>query len=334
MDEPTTALTKSEIDSLFSVILDCKKQGVSTVFVSHKLSEVLEISEKVSILRDGKKVGQYRTDELDTEKLIFHMTGKKIDHTSFVYNPQQQETSSLLEVKNLSKAGNYENINFTLRSGEILGITGLLGSGRTELALSIFGLNPPDSGEIAVDGNSVTILSPQHAVNLGISYLPEDRHNQGLFLQQSIGNNITATILKRLLNAFRFISTSKKNQEMTKWAKELQIKTPSLEAFAESLSGGNQQRVVLAKWLATNPKIFILDGPTVGIDIASKAEIHKMVQDLARKGMGIIMISDEISEVLHNCNRILVMKAGKITDEVDSSKITEDELFAIVSEKQ
>lgn len=334
MDEPTTALTKSEIDALFSIILDCKKRGIATVFVSHKLSEVLEIAERVSVLRDGKTVGDYPTNELDNEKLIFYMTGKKIDHSILTSKPLQQDKTPLLELRNLCKKGHYENINFRLHAGEILGITGLLGSGRTELALSIFGLNPYDSGEIYVEGTPVTISSPRQAVNLGIGLLPEDRHSQGLFLQQSIGNNIIATIFNKLLNIFKLIITSKKTQEITRWATELQIKTPSLAALAESLSGGNQQRVVLAKWLATNPKIFIVDNPTAGIDIGSKAEIHKMIQNLAvSAGMGILMISDEIAEVFHNCHRVLVMKTGRIMNEVDTNETTEKDLFTIVSGK-
>ena len=334
MDEPTTALTRSEIDSLFSIILDCKKRGIATIFVSHKLSEVLEISEKVTVLRDGKKIGEFATDELNNEKLIFHMTGKKIDRSTFVYAPPQQAKAPLLELRNLSKKSHYDAVNFTLHKGEILGITGLLGSGRTELALSLFGLNPPESGGIYLEGSPVRIESPRHAVNLGIGLLPEDRHSQGLFLQQSIGKNIVATVLHKLLNSMKLIDSSKKNLEINKWAAELQIKTPSLEAFVESLSGGNQQRVVLAKWLATTPKIFIVDNPTAGIDIGSKTEIHDMIHHLARSaGMGIIMISDEIAEVFHNCNRVLVMRAGKIVAQVNTRETTEDELFGIVSGK-
>lgn len=334
MDEPTTALTKSEIDSLFSIILDCQQRGIATVFVSHKLSEVLEISERVTVLRDGKKVGEFATGELDHEKLVFYMTGKKLDRSTFVYPPPTQEEIPLLEVRDLSKNGHYEQISFALHKGEILGVTGLLGSGRTELALSLFGLNPPESGEICIDGAPVVIESPRQAVNLGISLLPEDRHSQGLFLQQSIGNNIIATILHKLLNFLKLIDTSKKTRQIHKWTTELQIKTPSLEAFVESLSGGNQQRVVLAKWLATNPKIFIVDNPTAGIDIGSKTEIHTRIQQLAAsEGMGIIMISDEIAEVFHNCHRVLVMKAGQIIAQVNTQKTTEDELFEIVSGK-
>jgi len=333
MDEPTTALTKGEIDSLFSLILDLKNHGISTLFVSHKLSEVLEISEKVAVLRDGMMVGDFVTSELDTNKLVFHMTGKEIVHSTFQYGGKKSGETPLLELMNLTKKPNYTNINLSLFRGEILGITGLLGSGRTELALSLFGLNRPQSGQIKINGRSHRIRTPNDAIRAGISYLPEDRHSQGLFLQQSIGTNLIVTILKRLLNKLGMVSEKKKLKAMTRYVKDLRIKTTTLEAPAESLSGGNQQRVVLGKWLATDPKIFILDGPTVGIDIASKSEIHHLIKNLAKEGMGIIVISDEINEVFRNCNRILVMKNGKIAAEVDPLQTTEKELIELVEKK-
>ncbi len=333
MDEPTTAITKGEIDRLFSVILALKKKGISTLFVSHKLSEVLQISEKVTVLRDGKKVGEYNTDELDNDTLSFYMSAKKIVSSAFDYKEKEHRQETLLEVRNLSKIGNFKDINFKLQPGEIVGITGILGSGRTELALSLFGLNKPDSGEIYINGKLVKINSPQNAIDLGLSYLPEDRLNQGLFVKQSIQNNAIVTILKRLLNKFRLLSDSKKYKSAKEWVEELNVITPSLEAAAQALSGGNQQRLVIAKWLATNPKIFILDSPTVGIDIASKSNIHNIIKGLANKGMGVIIISDEIPEIIHNCNRVVVMKEGRIVKEVDIADITEDELFNILARK-
>lgn len=333
MDEPTTAITKGEIDRLFSVILALKKKGISTLFVSHKLSEVLQISEKVTVLRDGKKVGEYNTDELDNDTLSFYMSAKKIVSSAFDYKEKEHRQETLLEVRNLSKIGNFTDINFKLQPGEIIGITGILGSGRTELALSLFGLNKPDSGEIYINGKLVKINSPQNAIDLGLSYLPEDRLNQGLFVKQSIQDNAIVTILKRLLNKFRLLSDSKKYKSAKEWVEELNVITPSLEAAAQALSGGNQQRLVIAKWLATNPKIFILDSPTVGIDIASKSNIHNIIKGLANKGMGVIIISDEIPEIIHNCNRVVVMKEGRIVKEVDTADITEDELFNILARK-
>jgi simple sugar transport system ATP-binding protein len=333
MDEPTSSLTKDEIDRLFSVITGLQKRGICTLFVSHKLSEVFEIAERVSILRDGKMVGTYKTEELDNDKLVFLMTGKKIDYT--YYSFEKKKDAPLLEIKGLSKSRNFRDVSFSLNAGEILGITGLLGSGRSELALALFGMYPADSGEILVEGKKVTIRSTQEAMEAGIGYLPEDRLNQGLFIEYSISRNIIVTILKKLLNKFGFISSKKREELVHRWVKDLDIKTPNVESPAQSLSGGNQQRLVLAKWLATDPKIFILDGPTIGVDIASKARIHHIVRDLAESGMGIIIISDEIPEVLQNCNRVLIMSRGRIIDEVsDVTGVTEEQVFNTMSRKE
>ena len=334
MDEPTTALTRDDVDHLFSVIKKLKSKGISILFVTHKLSEIFQISDVVTILRDGKKVGDYKTEDLDNEKLTLLMTGKKIEYINYVYE-ESIKYKTLLRVENLTRKGHFKNITFDLKEGEILGITGLVGSGRTELALSIFGLNPADSGKIYVNEKLVNIKSPKDAKNLGISYLPEDRLTQGLFLSQSIENNITVTVLNKVLNRFFLIDRAKKKNMSQFWIKNVDIKTPSMELLAQNLSGGNQQKVVLAKWLATDPKIFILDGPTIGIDVASKSNIYKIIKKLASEGMGIIIISDEIPEVLRNCNRIIVMRNGKIIKEIDKvSQIAEDELLNIVIGKE
>lgn len=330
MDEPTTAITKKEIDKLLSVILDLKESGISTLFVSHKLSEVLQIAEKVTVLRDGKKVGDYNAGELDYDSLSFYMSGKKIDHSVFNYQ-EGADQKTLLEIKDLSKKSQFEDISFKLRPGEIIGIIGSLGSGRTEIALSLFGLNKPDSGSIYMNGEPVKINSPRKAISLGLCYLPEDRLNQGLFLKQSIQNNVVVTNLKKLLTKSKLLNYSKKYEYAKTWIDELNVNVPSLEIAVQALSGGNQQRVVIAKWLATNPKVFILDSPTVGIDVNSKSNIHNLIRQLAQKGIGVIMISDEVPEIVRNCNRILVMADGRIVREVNTVDITEDKLFDLVS---
>jgi len=330
MDEPTTAITKKEIDNLLSVILELKERGISTLFVSHKLSEVLQIAETVTVLRDGKKVGDYTARELDYDTLSFYMSGKKIMSSTFQYEAGSDQ-KTLLEVKNLSKKGQFNNISFKLRPGEILGFIGSLGSGRTELALSLFGLNKPDSGEIYMNGKLVDIDSPRKAVSLGLSYLPEDRLHQGLFLKQSIENNVVVTNLKKFLSKSKLLNYNKKHQYAKKWIDELNVNVPSLEVAVQALSGGNQQRVVIAKWLATNPKIFILDSPTVGIDVSSKSNIHNLIRELARNGIGVIMISDEVPEIVRNCNRIIVMSDGNVVKEINTTDISENELFDIVS---
>jgi simple sugar transport system ATP-binding protein len=332
MDEPTTALTKTEVDSLFEIISNLKSRGISTLFVSHKLSEVFRISEKVTVIRDGIIVGTFDPIELDEKKLIFHMTGREIETSRFECKIEESGNGvkPVLEVRNLSKKGNYINVSFKLYPGEILGIIGLLGSGRTELASSIFGLIKPESGDIYLEGQQVTIRSPMAAKRLGISFLPEDRLTEGLFIDKEIGSNIIVTNMWKYLNKFKLINFKKVKSATQELADDLNIKTPSLDLPANSLSGGNQQRVVVAKWISTNPKVFILDGPTVGIDVGSKRDIHMIIRNLADQGVGIIIISDEIPEVIQNCNRILVMRKGRVVKELDAACTTEEELNEII----
>ena len=330
MDEPTTALTRKEVDALFTVVKDLQAKGISTMFVSHKLDEVFEIAESVSILRDGKKVGTFPCKELDNENLIMLMTGKKLAQANFAHQTQGRE--SLLCVKDLTKSGHFKDLNFELQSGEILGITGLLGSGRTELAHALFGMNPPDSGEISLQGEPVVLSSVQDAIKLGIGYVPENRLVQGLVMQQSVGKNIIITILRRLLNSLGFINHEKRKKSIDQWVENLSIKIPSVDSPVQTLSGGNQQRVVLAKWIATEPKILILDGPTVGIDVAAKSAIHDIVRDLASRGVGIIIISDELFEVFHNCNRVIVMHKGKFISEFETAHSTEEEIREFIGQ--
>jgi simple sugar transport system ATP-binding protein len=319
MDEPTSAITKAEVDHLFSVMMRLKKKGIATLFVSHKLGEIFEIAEYVTIIRDGAKIGDYSAGELDNSRLTFLMTGQKIDATTYQRDREKFSNDNLLEVKNLNRKGHYRDISFSIKRGDILGITGLIGSGRTELALSLFGLNKPDSGDIILDGNPVSIQSADEAMRLGVGYLPEDRLLQGLFVDKSIGSNIVVTVVEALLNKFKLISRDKRKQIESKWINNLKIKTSSADMPASSLSGGNQQRVVLAKWLATNLKLFILDGPTIGIDIASKKNIHDIIRDFAYEGV-------------QHCNRVLVMREGRIKAVIENPQnVSESNVFDIAA---
>jgi simple sugar transport system ATP-binding protein len=334
MDEATSAITSEEVKHLFSIILRLKEQGIATLFVSHKLSEVFEIAENITILRDGKLLGVYPSHELNEERLAYVMTGRKLEFEPYIYESENFSDTPLLEVKNLTKEGQYIDINFEIRPGEIVGIIGLIGSGRTEVVESIFGISQADSGSIYVEGEKVTIRNPRDGMRHGIAFLPEDRLTQGLFDVQSIGDNIVITVIKNFLKKGKLLDVIKKRDCEYDWVDKLAIKTPTPKNPANSLSGGNQQRVVLAKWLATNPKIFILDGPTIGIDIGSKHTIHEIIRDLARQGMGILIISDEAQEILDNCNRGLIMSNGKIIKEFnDSRAITKDELLDIVARR-
>ena len=331
MDEPTSAITRKDVDHLFTVIGRLKAKGISTLFISHKLNEVFEIADEVTIIRDGRKVGDYPAAELDDRKLTLLMTGRTIEYSPYRVPPETRRAAPLLEVRHLRRRGHFQDVSFSLWPGEILGLTGLIGSGRTELALALFGLNEPDSGEILLEGRPVRVRSPRDAVKLGIGYLPEDRLTQGLFIGQSIGDNIIVTVLTKLLGFLRLLDPGKIRSTQDGWLADLKIKAPSARVRAWSLSGGNQQRVVLAKWLATKPKVFILDGPTIGIDIASKSTIHEIIRSLAGRGIAIVVISDEIPEILHNCNRVLVMRGGSLEKEIeDAAAVQEAEMLSLV----
>ncbi|MDO4274750.1 MAG: sugar ABC transporter ATP-binding protein [Eubacteriales bacterium] len=320
MDEPTTALTKKEVQALFKIILKLKAEGIAILFVSHKLDEVFEISERFTVFRSGKLIKTGNTSELDDRKFSYYMTGREFDVQTFV--PAATSDSPVLEVKDLSLEGSFENISFSVKGGEILGITGLLDSGRTELALSLFGMAPATSGEIIIHGKPVKITSPQVAIENKIGFVPEDRLSEGLFLPRSIGDNIIISEIDNLTKGI-LIDKEKCKEEIRRWVEELAIATPDPDNAASTLSGGNQQRIVLAKWLACNPEILILNGPTVGVDIGSKHDIHAILQDLANKGMAIIIISDDLPEVMQNCSRVQILKHGRTAGELSTQDITE-----------
>jgi simple sugar transport system ATP-binding protein len=332
LDEPTASLTKRDIDSLFAVVRDLQSKGIAVLFVSHKLVEVFALAERITVLRDGETVGTLAPSELTNEKLVDLMTGKTITETRFQRTAGQGR--KLLEVRGLSKRNNFEDISFDLCAGEIVGITGLIGSGRTELALALFGVSPADSGEILVEGRRTRIASVQDAVKAGIAYVPENRLVQGLIMKQSVGDNVIAAILGRLLSPLRLIDPRMRAANAAQWIASLEIKVSDPAAAVQTLSGGNQQRVVIAKWLASDPKILILDGPTVGIDVMAKNAIHNIIRELAARGLGVLLISDEIPEVANNCSRILLMRSGKIRSDLDAGGVSIEELQRLVEAGQ
>ncbi len=325
LDEPTASLTRKEVNALFAVIEKLRAQGVSILFVSHKLNEVFEVAEQVTILRDGDKIGQFDPEDLDHNRLVHLMTGQEELHEALA--PLPERSRPLLELSKLCKKDHYWGIDLSLKPGEILGITGLLGSGRTELALSIFGMKQPDSGEIRFQGKPVRLRNNVDALRLGIGYVPENRKADGLVFEQSIADNISLTTLYQHLNRLKLLDEQSLEQDARSWEKALSIKIPRLDNLIQTLSGGNQQKVVLAKWLALKPKLLILDEPTVGIDVIAKNSIHSLVKTLAASGMGVIIISDEVQEVLHNSHRVLIMNAGRIVDEFLPEQISEQELL-------
>ncbi len=314
MDEPTTALTRKEVNALFHIIGKLKEEGIAILFVSHKLDEVFEICEKFTILRSGDMVFSGDKAELTNKSFSFYMTGRQFEEKKFI--PVQIEEKPVLDVKILSLEGSFENISFSLRKGEILGITGILGSGRTELALSLFGIHKADSGTIHISDKQVEVNSPVVAMKNNIGYVPEDRLTEGLFLQQSIGDNIIVSELDNMTNRFGLLEHKKIDTEIEKWIDTLSIATPNAENLCNTLSGGNQQRVVLAKWLARDLDILILNGPSVGVDIGSKYDIHEVLKDLAHNGLAVIIISDDIPEILSLSSRIIVLKEGRIFKEM------------------
>jgi simple sugar transport system ATP-binding protein len=326
MDEPTSTLTWREVDVLFNIIHKLKENGVTILFVSHKLKEVLEISEQVTILRNGRKVAEGPTVDFDYRKLVYHMTGRALSESRYSFFGDQTEVPPLMQVKNLSMAPAFRDISFSLRPGEILGITGLMGSGRSELALALFGMRTVESGSIYLDGNAISIGSPQQAMAYGIAYVPEDRLTEGLFLEQSVKNNTIICIIKSMLRFLGLMNKSALSTEATKWLENLKVVVSSVDLPIHGLSGGNQQKVVLAKWLATGAKILILNGPTIGVDIGAKMDIHKKIRSLARQGIGIIIISDDASELIQTCNRLLIMHRGKFEQEIHTPDINENQL--------
>ena len=324
MDEPTSSLTDREITLLFATIEKLKKRGISIIYISHRLEEVHKIADRATVLRDGKLVGTVKVSETDTAKLISMMIGRTI--SEYFHKEEVSIGRPVLEVKNLVKKGILENISFILRSGDILGISGLVGAGRTELARAIFGADMIDSGEIFVDGKLVSLRSTSDAVKVGIGMAPEDRKTQGLILGMSIRKNLTIANLFRM-NRLGFIQMREELRLATNLVNKFSIRTPSINREVMYLSGGNQQRVVIAKWLATKPKVLILDEPTRGIDVNAKAEIYGLMCDLVRNGVGILMISSELPEILAMSDRVLVMHEGRILGRFNRANATPEAIM-------
>ena len=329
MDEPTSSLTRHEVDTLIRLVADLKGSGISTVFVSHRLDEVMEIAERVTVLRDGAKVGEFPAREMSHNKLATLMAGKAYAYETSSA-PDFAGAETVLSVSRLTRADQYEDISLDIHAGEIVGLTGLLGSGRTEFALSLFGMNPPTSGEIRLNGKHLALKTNAQAIAEGIAYVSEDRLTLGLVLEQPIASNILVTVLDKLTNQFGLVPEANRQRAARKWTEELAIKTPDPDNAVKTLSGGNQQRVVLAKWMATGPKLLILDSPTVGVDIAAKDGIYEVVKALAARGVAILLISDEIPEVYYHAHRVLVMRRGRLAGECIPHASSEAELQALV----
>lgn len=330
MDEPTTGLTKKEVRTLFGLIRELQSRGIAVLFVSHKLDEVFEIAERYTIFRSGRNAASGDTKELDQDKFTLYMTGREIVAQPFTY--EEKDAPAVLEVHRLGLAGGFRDVSFSLRRGEIVGITGLLGSGRTELAETLFGRHAAETGEIRIHGEKVTIHSIRDAIAHGIGYLPSDRVTEGLFLRQPIADNISATKWETFANAFGAVDRGKIDAMAHHWTKELSIALHDIHDNVGTLSGGNQQKCVLAKWLALDLRVLILNGPTVGVDIGAKFDIYELIKRLARAGLTVLIISDDLPEVLMNCNRVMVMRAGRLSAVLDTAGLTESKLAGLAHE--
>jgi ABC-type sugar transport system ATPase subunit len=326
LDEPTSSLSSNEAEQLFRIIRDLKESGISILFVSHKFDELFAVADRFTVLRDGEYVGSYDRSEIDEGKLIALMVGRSVEYEKQV--PDEPNPGEVvLDVRGLGKKGQFKDIHFRVRAGEIVGITGLVGAGRTELAQALFGIETPDEGEIRLGGEPVRIRSTREAVEMGIAYIPESRQTQGLVLQQTIARNITLAVLRRLAGRFRLLDVRREREIADAYMTRLDVRPRLPEMTADQLSGGNQQKVVVAKWLAASPRLLIVDEPTNGIDIGAKTEIHRLLRELANQNMAVLMISSELPEVLAVCDRILVMRRGRLVGEFANRDATQVDIM-------
>jgi ribose transport system ATP-binding protein len=327
LDEPTASLTEHEIKVLFEVMHKLCRSGVSIVFITHHLAEVFEAADRVTVMRDGELISEQRVDETNHEKLIFQMVGRQVDS---IYSKVKRSTGEpVLQVKDLSGEG-FQNVSFELRAGEIVGIFGLIGSGRTEVMLSLFGAEPIYNGRIHLDGSPINIRTPKDAIQAGVVLAPEDRKHQGLILGMPVRANISLPSIWRLSNR-GFVRNRLENTMANEFQQKMDIRCPSIETPTLSLSGGNQQKVVISKWLARKPKVLILDEPTRGIDVAGKTEVHRLMNGLAASGVGILMVSSELLEVLGMSDRVLVMRDGKLVAEFSGDDASEEAIMSFAA---
>jgi len=328
MDEPSATLTGHELETLFELILRLRRSGIGVVYISHRLEELFSIAQRVTVMRDGRHIATNDMCDVTRDALIRMMVGREVSEA----RPENDRGTGdeRLRVEGLGRRGAFHNVSFALKAGEIVGLTGLVGSGRTEVARTVFGADRPDTGEIRVDGEPVRIRSPREAIAHGIGLLTEDRKNQGLVLMMSVRENITASNLAAL-GPGPFLLPRRERPIAARFVEELHVKTPSIEQLVRNLSGGNQQKVVLAKWLFTQSRVLIFDEPTRGIDVGAKAEIYRIIRDLAAAGTAVLVISSELPEILHLCDRILVMHEGRVTGEISGAGATQEEIMRLAT---
>jgi ABC-type sugar transport system ATPase subunit len=326
MDEPTATLAEREIEGLFGVIRDLTSQDIAVLYISHRLDEIFRIADRVTVMRDGGVVDTVPTSELDEDKLVRLMVGRDIGN--LYPKPEVEIGDVLLKVSGISRGEKLKDCSFELRAGEILGFAGLVGAGRTELARAVFGADRVEAGTVELEGQSVKIKNPQTAIDAGIGYLTEDRKGEGLALQLGVDQNIT---LANLPGSFGFINLAKEREIARRRRDELNIRTPSIRRRVQVLSGGNQQKVVVARWLETRAKVLFFDEPARGIDVGAKAEMFGLIGELAKKGHGIVIISSYLPELLNMCDRILVMHEGEVAGIIGREEFSEERIIALAT---
>ena len=330
MDEPTSALTETEVAHLFTIIRDLRAQGKAIIYISHKMDEIFAITDEISIFRDGTWVGSNSTTAFTRQSLITQMVGRELTQLFPKFNSAIGE--EVLTVRNLTCKDRFTDVSFSVRKGEILGVAGLVGAGRSEVMESLFGMESFDSGEVLIDGVPVKIDSPSTAIEKGMAFLTEDRKKSGLFLVLSVLENMSIVNMPDYIGKSGFVSHMKMAQDCMEQIRKLNIKTPTMDQIINNLSGGNQQKVLIARWLLAQPKILILDEPTRGIDVGAKAEIYRLISELANRGVAIIMVSSELPEILGMSDRVMVMHGGRITGILDKEEADQETILSLASE--
>jgi rhamnose transport system ATP-binding protein len=324
LDEPTAALSAHEVEELFAIVKQLRERGVAILFVSHRLEEVFMIADRLTVFRDGAHIITAPVSEMTTEEIIKYMVGRELSN---LFPKGATEIGEvMLEVQHLTRPGVFSDVSFQLHEGEILGLAGLVGAGRTEVAQVLFGIDQAESGEVWLKGKKVRIRSPQHAMEYGIAYVPEDRHLHGLVMNFSIAANVTLPILHQI-SRLGLVDPRREQKIAGEYSTQLSVRSEGVQQLVNALSGGNQQKVVLGKWLATNPSVLILDEPTRGIDVGAKAEVHRIISDLAAKGLAIILISSELPEVLAMADRVIVLHEGHVTGTFTRSEATQERVM-------
>ena len=333
LDEPTAALTQPEVEELFEIMLDLKAKGIGMIYISHRMDEINRISDRVTVMRDGEYVGTVNTAEVTKDDIVKMMVGRVIMGEQKTCSACPADAPVILEVKNLNAGKEVRNVSFSLRKGEILGLAGLMGAGRTEVARALYGADPKQSGEIRLNGKKVNIRTPKQAVRSGICYLSEDRKRYGLMLDKSITENTTISSVDTFISG-GIINDAKMKTSSAEFNEKLRTKTPSMDQLLKNLSGGNQQKVIIARWLMKNSDIFIFDEPTRGIDVGAKSEIYHLMNELVAQGKSIIMISSELAEVLRMSDRIMVMCDGRKTGELDIAEATQENIMQLATMRE